>query len=162
MNKNWKRVGMTAAVLAMSALMVFAGAAFAQGNGPGISAGQAAGQVNQYGSGTGTGTPVYGQANQYGSSAGQTAGQLNQYGNGSGTGTPVYGQANQYGSDGVGAGYGNGTCDGTCTGTPGQSGSGPNWSDADGDGTCDNYGTMQQQNMRGSQGGGMMNGRGNR
>ncbi|MCB0199779.1 MAG: hypothetical protein KDI03_06890, partial [Anaerolineae bacterium] len=63
-----------------------------------------------------------------------------------------------------GNGYGNGTCDGTCTGTPGQSGSGPNWSDADGDGTCDNYGSMQQ-NMQGRRGGSMMSshgGRGNR
>ncbi|MCA9869662.1 MAG: hypothetical protein KC487_04695 [Anaerolineae bacterium] len=241
MNNNWKRVGMTAGVLAMSAMMVFAGAAFAQGNGPGNNAAQAAGQANQYGSGTGTGTPVYGQANQYGNGSGgvESGYGLATRGAWGGpdssltavaaevigieqadlvaeltAGATIADVAADYNVDlqdivdayvqprtdtldaavaagritedqadamlaqmeaqvsdqlaeaweAQGNGYGNGTCDGTCTGTPGQSGSGPNWSDADGDGTCDNYGSMQQ-NMQGRRGGSMMSshgGRGNR
>ena len=234
MNTNWKRVGLKASALAMSAVTVFAGAAFAQGNGP--SNGAAAGQANQYGSGSATGAPIYGQANQYGNGSG---------GVGTGYGLATHGAwggpdssltavaadvigieqadlvaelnagatlADVAAENGVavqdivdayvqprtdtidaavaagritqdqadlmlaemeaqvsaqlseaweaqGNGYGNGTCDGTCTGTPGQNGSGPNWSDADGDGTCDNYGSMQQ-NMQGRRGGGMMGARG--
>ncbi|MEZ4768013.1 MAG: hypothetical protein R2844_06240 [Caldilineales bacterium] len=237
MNKNWKRVGMTAGVLAMSALMVFAGAAFAQGNGPGNNTGQA----NQYGSGNGTGTPVYGQANQYGNGSGGSGSGYGLASRGAwggpessltavaaqvigieqaelvaelNAGATIADVAAGYGVEpqaivdayvqpridtldaavaagritqdqadamlaqmeaqvsaqlteawqAQGNGYGNGTCDGTCTGTPGQNGSGPNWNDADGDGTCDNYGSMQQ-NMQGRRGGGMMSshgGRGNR
>ncbi len=59
MNKNWKRVGMTAGVLAMSAMTVFAGAAFAQGNGP----------SNANGNGA-SASPVYGQANRNGNGSG--------------------------------------------------------------------------------------------
>jgi len=83
MTRNWKRIGTIAMVLALSALMVFAGAAFAQGKGPG-------------GNGSGMqGTPAQSQANQYGSGSGVQ-------------GDPVYGQANQYGngSGGTGPGYG--------------------------------------------------------
>ena len=101
MTRNWKRIGTIAMVLALSALMVFAGAAFAQGKGPGgngsgVQAAPASGQANQYGSGSGMqGTPAQSQANQYGSGSGVQ-------------GDPVYGQANQYGngSGGTGPGYG--------------------------------------------------------
>lgn len=229
MNKNWKRVGMTAGVLAMSAMTVFAGAAFAQGNGPGNSAGQA----NQYGSGNNA-APVYGQAMRHGNgSDGMGTGYgLATHGAWGGpdssltavaaevigieqadlvaeltAGATIAEVAAEYNVEvqaivdayvqprtdtldaAVAAGritqdqadavlaqmeamisakldqpweaQGNGNCDGTCTGTPGQGGTGPNWDDANGDGTCDNYGSMQQ-NMRGGQGGGMMGARGAR
>ncbi|MCB0230528.1 MAG: hypothetical protein KDH08_16065, partial [Anaerolineae bacterium] len=61
MNTNWKRVGLTASALAMSAVTVFAGAAFAQGNGPGNANTQGYGNAQSYGSAN-AGTPVYGQA----------------------------------------------------------------------------------------------------
>ena len=213
----------------MSALTVFAGAAFAQGNGPGSNAGQA----NQYGSGSNA-APVYGQAMRHGNSSG---------GMGTGYGLATRGawggpdssltavaaevigieQADLVAELTAGAtiadvaaennvdpqaivdayvqprtdtldaavaagritqdqadamlaqmeamisakldqpweAQGNGNCDGTCTGTPGQGGTGPNWDDANGDGACDNYGSMQH-NMRGGQGGGMMGARGGR
>lgn len=236
MNKNWKRVGMTAGVLAMSAMTVFAGAAFAQGNGPANSGASGSGQASQYGSG-GNAAPVYGQANRYGNGSGGvgTGYGLATRGAWGGpdssltavaaevlgieqtelvaeltAGATIADVAVEYSVDpqaivdayvqprtdtldaAVAAGritqdqadamlaqmaamisakldqpwaaQGNGNCDGTCSGTPGQGGSGLNWNDADGDGTCDNYGSMQH-NMQGRRGGGMMSshgGRGNR
>ena len=231
MNTNWKRVGLTASALAMSAVTVFAGAAFAQGNGPGNANTQGYGNAQSYGSAN-AGTPVYGQAYQYGNGSGGvgTGYGLATRGAWGGpdssltavaaevigieqadlvaelrAGATIADVAAEYNVDAQaiidayvqprtdtldaalaaaritqdqadamlaqmeaqvsdqltgaweaqGNGYGNGTCDGTCSGTPGQSGSGPNWDDADGDGACDNYGTMQQQNARGSRGGGM-------
>ena len=238
MNKNWKRAGMTAGVLAMSALMVFAGAAFAQGNGPGNNVAPANGQANQYGSGANAGTPVYGQAMRHGNGSGgmETGYGLATRGAWGGpdssltavaaevigieqadlvaeltAGATIADVAAEYNVDtqaiidayvqprtdtldaavaagritqdqadamlaqmeaqvsdqltgaweAQGNGYGNGACDGTCSGTPGQGGMGPNWNDADGDGACDNYSTMQQH-MRGGQGGRMMGARGGR
>ncbi len=230
MNKNWKRVGMTAGVLAMSAMTVFAGAAFAQGNGPGNNAAPANGQANQYGSGANA-APVYGQAMRHGNSSGGmgTGYGLATRGAWGGpdnsltavaaevigieqadlvleltAGATIADVAAEYNVDAQaivdayvqprtdtldaavaagritqdqadamlaqmeaqvsdqlteaweaqGNGYGNGACDGTCSGTPGQGGAGPNWDDANGDGACDNYGSMQQ-NMHGGKGGRM-------
>ena len=238
MNTNWKRVGLTAGVLALSAMTVFAGAAFAQGNGPGNNAAPANGQANQYGSGSSVGAPIYGQANQYGNGSGGvgTGYGLATRGAWGGpdnsltavaaevigieqtdlvaeltAGVTIADVAAEYNVDAQaiidayvqprtdtldaalaaaritqdqadamlaqmeaqvsdqltgaweaqGNGYGNGACDGTCSGTPGQGGMGPNWNDADGDGACDNYSTMQQH-MRGGQGGRMMGARGGR
>lgn len=232
MNKNWKRVGMTAGVLAMSAMTVFAGAAFAQGNGPGNSAAAGNGQMGQYGSGVNA-APVYGQANRNGNGSGGVGAGYGLATRGAWGGPDssltavaaevigieqadlvaeltagatiadvaaennvapqaivdayvqprtdtldaavAAGRITQDQADAMLAqmaamisakldqpweAQGNGNCDGTCTGTSGQGGSGPNWDDADGDGACDNYGSMQQ-NMRGGQGG-MMGGRGGR
>lgn len=231
MNNNWKRVGMTAGVLAMSAMTVFAGAAFAQGNGPGNNAAQAPGQANQYGSGANA-APVYGQAMRNGNgSGGVSVGYgLATHGAWGGpdssltavaaevidieqtelvaelmAGATIADVAAEYSVDAqaivdayvqprtdtldaaVTAGritqdqadamlaqmtamisakldqpweaQGNGN--GMGTGTPGQSSSGPNWDDADGDGTCD---SMQQHGRsgRGSGMAGAHGGRGNR
>lgn len=235
MNKNWKRVGMTVGVLALSALMVFAGAAFAQGNGPGNNPAAASGQANQYNSGSNA-APIYGHAMRHGNGSGGmgTGYGLATRGAWGGpdssltavaadvigieqadlvaeltAGATIADVAAEYNVDAqaivdayvqprtdtldaavaagritqdqadamlaqmedmIGAkldqawqaqgnGYGNGACDGTCIGTPGQGGAGPNWSDTDGDGTCDNHGTMQQH-MRGGQGRGMIGARG--
>lgn len=64
MNKHWKQTAMVAAILALSAVMVFATASFAQGNGPARSGEAAAGnaQANRNGSGSGGTGEGYGLA----------------------------------------------------------------------------------------------------
>ncbi len=214
MNKNWKRVGMTAGVLAMSAMTVFAGAAFAQGNGPsnangnGASASPVYGQANRNGNGSGGVGTGYGLATRGawgGPDSSLTAVAADVIGieqtdlvaqlTAGATIADVAADNNvalqeivdayvQPRTDtldaAVAAGRitqdqadlmlaqmeaqvtvqlsqaweanGNGNCDGTCTGTPGQSGTGANWADGNGDGMCDNYGAMQQ-NMHSGRGG---------
>lgn len=62
MKKNWKRIGLVAMVLALSAMMVFASVSFAQGNGPTNQAGDGNAQANRYGRGSGGAGSGYGLA----------------------------------------------------------------------------------------------------
>lgn len=52
MNKHWKQTAMVAAILALSAVVVFATASFAQGNGPANQAAAGNAQANRNGSGS--------------------------------------------------------------------------------------------------------------
>ena len=208
-----------AMVLALTALTVFAGAALAQGNGPGNDASPVYGQANQYGNGSGGMGSSYGLATrgawggptssltavaaqvigieqaalvaelQAGATIAEVAAEYNvaaqeivdayvQPRIDTLDAAVAAGRITQDQADAMlvemeamisaklvqpWEAQGNGACDGTCAGTPGQGGTGPNWNDSNGDGTCDNVGSMRQ-NMRGGQGGGMSarGGHGNR
>jgi hypothetical protein len=60
--KNWKRVALSATILTLSAVTVFASAALAQGPGPANQNGAGSAQANRFGNGGGGTGPGYGLA----------------------------------------------------------------------------------------------------